>query len=119
MSTVIKIKTWRCPTCDYAQDFDPDDKILMALHFPSYPVGNCPACHSGQNPTGIKSEVKMVKETRPEKKTTISIKDEASVDTEVDQDESILLVSKPAEKDKRKQAIRDAIIKFRLLEDSD
>ena len=32
--TIIKIKTWTCPSCGYHQDFDPDNAELMAKHFP-------------------------------------------------------------------------------------
>lgn len=117
MVTKILIKTWRCPDCDYTQDFDPNDEELMALHFPGYPVGCCPACHSGQTEKRVKQKVKMVKEARPEKKTTITVKGEDEVDAEVDADEKIDKKDKQAEKNRRKQEIREAIAKFRLLED--
>ena len=84
MSIVIKIKTWRCPNCDYAQDFDPDVPALMSVHFPGLPAGDCPACSLGQNPEHTKKKVAMIRETNPEKMTTVTVADEAELIAGVD-----------------------------------
>ena len=106
--TIIKIKTWRCPGCDYSQDFDPNNAEKMAENFPGLPIGKCPACLMGKNPTKIKGVVDMEVETNSDKKATITIMGEDEVDSK-----DISNQEKQAMKDK----VRADIIKFRALED--
>lgn len=122
----FKIKTWTCPDCNYSQDFDADDKDLMALHFPNVEVGHCPACYQGLTETREKKKVKMIRQIDEAKKTTITIMGEEEVEAiEVDD------TSKPkdaegklpkrkltkAEKDEMKAKIQSDIVKFRAIED--
>src|SRR3990167_10209880 len=96
--TVIRIRTWRCPSCDYAQDFDPDDAQQMALHFPTAPAGQCPACCFGQNLARVKQTVKMRKEADPAKKSTMTVQGQESIDSEIAQIEKVRVMSE-SEKD--------------------
>lgn len=81
MPTTFKIPTWRCPECDYAQDFDPEDKVKMKLCFPSIESGFCPACCLGQNPDRVKKQCLMKREKNDSKKTTVSVCDEEEIDS--------------------------------------
>ena len=114
MKTIIKIKTWVCPECNYHQDFDPDNAGLMTLHFPDVEVGYCPACCLGKNETKIMKKVKMIKETREDKKTTITIMGEEVNDMLSQETEEPLTAT---EKKKMKDKIKADIKKFKLLED--
>jgi len=80
MKTIIALPTWRCPECNYVQDFDPNDASLMAIHFPGHTIGNCPACESGKTISRKKQQMKMKKETDPQKKTKVTIADPDLVD---------------------------------------
>lgn len=49
--TIVKIRTWRCPVCDYAQDFEPTQENVDRFmnHDPKYALSNlkgasCPSC---------------------------------------------------------------------------
>ena len=134
--TVIRIKTWVCPSCDYHQDYEPT-KANHAIHFPELRLddGLCPACASGKNPSRIKAAVEMVRETRPERKTTVTILDEVAVDSLIVRGESLTtqaeadaadaqLEKKPArrnlatdEKNQLKARIRADVARFRAMED--
>lgn len=124
--TIIQIKTYVCPDCGYHQDFDPNDVDLMKLHFPEVEVGHCPACFRAENPTRTQKKVKMTKEDRPEKKTTVTIMGKEEVDIlEVDDmsKEPNVKGIRPKrkltteEKDTLKAKIDSDIAKFQLLED--
>ncbi len=122
---IIKIPTWRCPECDYAQDFEPTQE-LMNIHFGGIPEGKCPACFMGKNQTKEVKVCLMNKETNPDKKTTITIMGEDEVEThEIDdemkqKDEKGNIPKRKLnqfEKDEMIKKIRSDIEKFRLLED--
>lgn len=122
--TIIKIKTWVCPSCGYHQDFDPDNTALMRLHFPDVEVGCCPACFLGQCPDRTKKKTKMVKETDPAKKTTLTIMGEEEVDTlevqtgETDEKGNPKMRKLTAkEKQEKITEIREAVKTARELED--
>src|SRR3990167_4470720 len=75
------IKTWRCPDCDYAQDFEPTEEN-MRIHFNGWGVreNECPACVSGRNPQRVVLRgPRMSKETRPEKKSKMTVLEESDV----------------------------------------
>lgn len=112
METVIKIKTWKCPVCDYHQDFE--EQFCRACL-----GGNC---RCGQK--GSPHEVLLIKETDPIKKTTITIMDEADVDTHKISTGKVLPDGKPEmrdltfqEKQEFKKKIKDDIVKYKKLED--
>ena len=73
--TIIKVRTWKCPSCAYNQDFEPT-KELMDLHFnqsKSFRLGDiqrneCPSCALKG-----KREIQMEKEIDPEKKISKTI----------------------------------------------
>ena len=135
--TVIRIKTWVCPSCDYHQDYEPT-KANHAIHFPELRLDDdlCPACASGKNPSRIKAAVEMVRETRQEKLVTITILDEAAVDSLIARGESLTTPAQadaadalleatkkparrslsPAEKQQLKARIRADEARFRALE---
>lgn len=75
---VINIPTWRC-SCGYAQDYDPTDATLHALHHPGVPTGNCPACHTARNPDRTKRTVALQREANPDKKCKVSVSEETDV----------------------------------------
>lgn len=111
--TIIKIKTWFCPLCDYHQDFDANDIDLMALHFRGLPLGHCPSC---------KNETELIRETNPDKKTTFTIMGEEEIEGEIERGATKGFdISTEAKKNsyriKRKKDIQDAIIKAKKLED--
>jgi hypothetical protein len=52
--TIVTIKTWACPNCEYKQYHDPSNEVEMNDIFsePRYagrPLGACPACYAGEN----------------------------------------------------------------------
>ena len=132
--TVIKIQTWRCSVCAYAQDFEPtlqnqkihfglDDKftsriqeinnkkkkesMILGVSFTALPLFP----EAGKCPScllkGIVSS-DMAVEGNPEKMTTITIMGEEDVDS----DDNI-----PAEKKEEVKAkIRDDVKKYKALE---
>lgn len=107
MPTVIKIPTWRCPDCDYVQDFDPfdeDNKRLMK----GVPQGECRACFRGMNPQMKKMKSLMVKEVDPKKKTTITICDESDIDAKN--------VTEERKQQWKKQRLAD-LAKFKAMEE--
>lgn len=124
--TIIKIHTWTCLSCGCHQDFDPDNVELMKLHFPNVEVGQCPACFLGQCPDRKRKKTKMVKETDPQKKTTLTVMGEEEVDTleiqsgEMDEGGNPIMrrlnVQEKAEKVKE---IKEAVKCARNLEDVD
>jgi len=122
--TIIKVNTWTCSDCGYHQDFDPNDGNKMVVIFPGVEVGHCPACFLGKNPEREVKRVKMVVETDPKNKTTVTVMGEEEVDTlEVETEEldvkgeSIMRKLTAEEKVAKIQKIRADIKKFRALED--
>lgn len=111
--TEIKIRTWRCPSCEHAYDFDPFDrqyKSLLSGHGGT-PLGYCWACWVGANPTGIKDKVLMVKVTDQEKKTTMTVMGEEDIEEEIlEKTESVHRTRRLAEKEMNlKSKIQDGI----------
>lgn len=111
-TTTIKIKCWVCPECNYHQDFEPTDE-LMLKHF-QREGANCPSC----------GKVELIRETREDHKTTINIMNESEVDAlEVESGENdgngepILRNLTSEEKTEKRKKIKDALKKFRALED--
>ncbi len=126
MKTILKIKTWSC-ACGYAQDFDPTQEN-QDLHFnndsqfrlSNLKANECPSCGL----KGLKGA--MTKETNPDKKTTVTIMGEEDIEDEILKDDEektkqgkvkMTGQEKADYRAKRKQDIKDAIIKFKLLED--
>ena len=126
MKTIIKIKTWKCPECDYHQDFKPTQKLLN-LHFPEGVEEDCcPACYLRRNPKRIREKVKMEKETNPNKKITITIMGEEDIETEIEEMEKddgekkgkkMTEAEKTVYRNKRKKDIVDAIKEAKKYED--
>lgn len=121
--TIISIPTWTC-SCGYSQDFEPTQEN-QNKHFNSdfrFPlndlkVNECPSCGL----KGLRNK-QMALETRPEKKTIITIMGEEEVDlVEVPDGKDELGKDKTrklniAEKEAMKQKIREEIVKYRALE---
>lgn len=76
----ITIKTYSCSTCEYKQDFDPSNAVLMARHFHGVPAGNCPACLTGKNKDKTKRNSQMHKETDFSKKIKTKILEDIDID---------------------------------------
>jgi len=111
--TIIKIKTWVCPLCDYHQDFDANDIDLMALHFRGLPLGYCPSC---------RKEAELVSEVNPDKKATHTIMGEEDIELEITEERTkgfdiSTEAKKNAYRGKRRKDIQDAIARARDLED--
>lgn len=105
MKTIIKIKTWSCPQCDYHQDFEPTPE-LMRLHLQRND-SNCPNCKT----------VPLTPETRPEKKAVITIMGEDELDThEIPDGKDKTRKLTPEEKEVMRAKIQADIIKFRGME---
>jgi len=84
MKTIIKVKTWSCPDCQYRQDFDVNNQELMDINFPEgVRAGYCPACFLGKCPDGMKKEILMFKENNLDKKITITVMGEEDIETEI------------------------------------
>lgn len=122
----IKIKTWTCSECGYYQDFEPTAE-LMVLHFKGVPADVCPACFLGKNPSRTKAVVQLLKETRPENKSTVTIIGEEEIETEIEEElaepgKRGIDISTEAKKNayrvKRQSDIQEAITKARELEDN-
>ena len=150
MQTIIKIKTWRCSSCDYAQDFEPtiekmhanfnlNDDFVNRIHRKNkarikeqlmkgksaIPMklnvsqNECPNCLL----SGVSSL--LIKETNPDKKTTMTVMGEEDIETEIETADKYnipekkfgMSVKTDTEKDayrvKRKQDIADEIVKLR------
>ena len=75
MTKSIKIKTWRCKYCNYAQDFE-SNKKLNKLHFSEMDLetDQCPSCHHKQA-IGL--------EIDPEKQSTMNIMSEQDIEIEI------------------------------------
>lgn len=123
MRTIIKIPTWRCPECDYSQDFEPTQE-LMNIHFGGIMENHCPACFMGKNNTKERKICLMSKETNNDKKTTITIMGEDELETmeiETNEKDTEGKVKKRKltnkEKEEKILKIRSDIEKFKLLED--
>ncbi|MDE2439024.1 MAG: hypothetical protein KGN01_06595 [Patescibacteria group bacterium] len=115
--TIIKIATWRCPDCDYSQDFDPLNRDLMNIHH-GFPENFCPACYTGKNTTKKVGHVEMIKETNPDKKTTITIMGEDELEThEIEDGKGGKRTLTTQEKEEYTKKIRSDIEKFKALED--
>lgn len=76
--SLINIHTWRCPGCNYSQDFDPLDAAAFKKHFfedprykpkPGLKVGDCPNCL-----------VPLPKETIPSKKAVMRMSEAADIE---------------------------------------
>ena len=122
--TIITIKTWVCPHCGYSQDFEPTQENMnkhfnLDWQFPLNDVksSECPSC-------GLKGSrnKQMILETRPEKKTIVTIMGEEEVDLlEIKDGKDELGKDKTrklniVEKEAMKQKIREEIVKYRVLE---
>lgn len=60
---LVRIPTWTCDSCGYAQDFEPTQAI-MDKHFAGVRAGQCPSCGAvGQ----------LTPETNADKKTTVTV----------------------------------------------
>ncbi len=72
----IKLPTWTCDKCGYAQDFDPGDRALHDTHHPETPFGVCPSCGA---PSAVTPELD------PAKQTTVAILEHHEVDALTDE----------------------------------
>lgn len=124
--TIIKIRSWRCPSCDYSQDFDPADAAAMALHFPRVAAGTCPACAMGKNPSCVRGKSVMRKETNPAKKVTIIVKGVEDIEAELASEDvnrlglgqpALSVAEKAAYRTENQADIAGAIVDARKLED--
>lgn len=116
--TVFRIPTWRCPDCDYSQDFDPGDPALMLKHFPGVNVGHCPACSLGQNKEKIRRDAILTRVTDPLKKTIVTVMDEKDIDNfstpdELEDGSSIMRKLNKEEKDALRTKIRADVAYWR------
>jgi uncharacterized Zn finger protein (UPF0148 family) len=111
--TIIKIKTWSCPNCNYHQDFEPTNE-LMLKHF-KYSKNVCPSC----------GKEALVKETDDNKKVKLTIIGDEDIENEIkgkdDEKEKenkakMTNNEKEAFRTQRRKDITDAISKARLLE---
>ena len=130
--TIIKIKTWRCVTCDYSQDFEPTQDNCDK-HFNSdekFKISNvkkneCPSCR-------LKGSIgQMAREINVNKKITLTVMGKEDIEDEINDIKKENLkdnfgvikhdLSTPAKenvyRDKRKEDISEAIIEARKLED--
>ena len=112
--TIIKIKTWVCPKCDYHQDFEPTEKLTLLN--PGYSENVCPSC----------KQVALEKETRNDKKVTMTIMGEEDIDGEITEENEkrtkegnaeMTTSQKTAYRTKRKKDIEKAITKAKTYED--
>ncbi|KKN59596.1 hypothetical protein LCGC14_0540590 [marine sediment metagenome] len=128
MKTIIKIRTWRCSKCDYAQDFEPTQEN-MNVHFNNdrtFKVSNlkeneCPSC-------ALKGGAGLLKKvTNNAKKIKMTVMGEENIEDEiVEKDKEaekegkskMTSTQKNTYRTKRKKDIEEAIVKARLLEDN-
>jgi len=87
MTTTHKIKTWKCSTinCTYHQDFDPNDSVKMAQHFPNVPADKCPACwksvsHATDSTTRAQINSTMTLQTDTNKQIKVNILSNTEID---------------------------------------
>lgn len=129
--TIIKIRTWSCG-CGYKQDCEPTQEN-QDLHFNSdrefrvndLRANECPSCKLKGITRGLH------KETDPEKKITHTVMGEEDLEKEIEEikgrkqkgehvkgDPDLSSPAKEnAHRDKRKEDIRQAILKARVYED--
>jgi len=85
--TIIKIATYTCDVCGYAQDFEPTQEN-MDKHFNNnnnfngsgLEENDCPSCVLGKNKERKVKHNKLKKETSQNKKTAIKIMGEEEID---------------------------------------
>ena len=105
--------------------FDEDGKPIMEIPITyTKEVGFCPACFLGQCPDKKRKKTKMVKETDPKKKTTLTVMGEDEVEALEIETGELDTEGKPInrkltkdEKDAKKVEIQEAIVRARELED--
>ena len=127
MKTIIKIRTWRCSKCDYAQDFEPTQEN-MDVHFNNDRTFRISNLNENDCPSCALKEVKgvMKKEIDPEKKIEMTVMGEEDIEDEiVEKDEKaeeegkskMTNTQKDAHRAKRRNDIVDAIKKAKEYED--
>jgi len=95
----MNIKTWRCSSCNYAQDFDPENKAQWNEIFPNKPAGLCPSCDKD----------KLKQETDSKKQIVVSI----ITDLEIDKLKTKDLEEKQTTKEKLKTQAKKDRTKFK------
>src|SRR3990167_8090389 len=68
MPTIIKVKTWVCEACDFHQDYESTSCKACA-------IGKCRCPFAGSSHNNV-----MIEESNSDKRTVITIMDEADVD---------------------------------------
>lgn len=127
--TTFKIKTWSCAQCSYRQDYEPTEEN-HAIHFKDYYLKDncCPACHMGKNPKKevVLDNTHMQLVTDPAKKDEIIIMGEDDIEDEIadlnkkrvkNEQAEMTEQEKKEHRTQRKQDIKDAIGKAKLLAD--
>ena len=111
--TILKIKTWVCHNCEYHQDCEPTKEEMTRLF--GQEDDTCPSCKVG----------KLERETREEKKCTVTIMGEEEVEEMEVEDKNGVKDAEgklpkrklvKAEKDEMKAKIQGDIVKFREME---